>query len=355
MAAKGIKSEKPLTRRYLRAAVLIHAQLAGEGGFSPLPVLYDHDWEDLTRTVRRFELVCEKGWLTAAASLVTQLDVDAANLSRRLDRFRHGLPKTPTSRQIMSPREIAADMTALLEEFEEVELNLKEKKLAVVTAPIELQEVYLGPFRIVLQWEEIGNSQCYTVVAEDPHPAHSNENATHPHVSGNELCEGDGSVAIHKALAQGRLLDFFILVRQILETFNAASAFVALSRWNGGVDCSDCGYSMDEEESCGCSRCGTSICSECHQTCAACDEWICGGCSHPCHDCRETCCRSCLKPHPQTSVLTCPNCLKKGDNPDDNEQSPAEDPPGGHAASGEPKSPSLADQPSSLAEVGVSA
>jgi hypothetical protein len=352
---RHIVLEKPLARRSLRAAVLIHSKLVAEGSYSPLPVLYDHEWEELTGTIRRLELVRGKGWRAATESLISQLDVDAASLSRQLDRFRNGLPKNPASQQILSPREIGADIVALEQEFEEVELDLKEKKLAVVTSSIELEDIYLGPFRIVLEWGALGSGGCYEVLAEDPHPADSNDDVTHPHVSGSQLCEGEGSTAIHKALAQGRLLDFFVLVRQILETYNPGSAYVALSRWNGGVDCSDCGYSMDEDSSYGCNRCGASVCGDCHNTCAACDEWTCGGCSLSCHECHETCCRGCLKPHPQTRMLTCPTCLQKGEDPDDDEQTPAENSSGEPLAIGKPESPAAEDHSLCLAEAAVPA
>jgi hypothetical protein len=319
MATPRNPSRKALTRRNLRAAVLIHEQIVGEGCLSPLPPIYDHDWHELNKSMRRYEVARAKGWLTAAESLISGMQVSAAGLGRQLDRFRYGLPSPFAASMVQSPREILADITALAQEFEQVELNLKEKQLAVVTLPIELQDVYLGPFRIRLDWDEIGNSQCYRVLAEDPHPADANEETTHPHVNGEDLCEGEGSTAIHKALVQGRLLDFFILVRQVLQTYNPGSAYVSLSRWNGGSDCSDCGYSMDEDESYGCSRCGNSVCGECRTTCEACDEWVCGGCSFPCHECEEAFCRNCLKPHPQTQALTCPSCLEKGDNLDDDE------------------------------------
>jgi len=335
--------------------VLIHAQLVGEGCYSPLPQLYEHEWQELTSLVHRFDVARDKGWLIAAESLVTSLELSAANLSRRMEYFRQGLPKNPSAQQILSPREIVADILALSNEFEEVELDLKEKQLAVVTLPIELQDVYLGPFRITLNWEEIGNAHSYSVLAEDPHPADSNEDVTHPHVNAGDLCEGDGATAIRKALTQGRLLDFFILVRQVLQTYNPGSPYVSLSRWNGGVDCSDCGHSMDEEDSYGCNRCGGSVCGECQHTCSACDEWICGGCSLPCHDCEETFCRSCLKPHPQTRVLLCPSCFNKGEDLDDEDETPAEDSPGESPPAGEPGSPTPAGHSLCLAEATVPA
>jgi hypothetical protein len=142
-----------LLRRQVRAAVQIHSHLAGTGRFGPIPILYNHESENLAKIARRFELVRDKGWQTAADSLLLDLDLSAANLGRRLDRFRTELPKTPSPMQVSGPRDIAADLAALEEEFVEVEVNLQDKKICVLTSPIELEDTYLGPFRIVLHWE----------------------------------------------------------------------------------------------------------------------------------------------------------------------------------------------------------
>ena len=314
-----MSTQTHLLRRQIRAAVQIHTHLVGSGRCSPLPVLYDHEWDELLSAVKRFELVRDRGWQTAADSLLSSLDLTAANLGRRLDRFRHELPRYPSSMQVSGPRDIAADLAALEAEFEKVDLNLQEKKLSVVTSDIELEDTYLGPFCIVLHWEEIGHGPCYDVIAEDPHPADANDDVTHPHVSGETLCEGEGSTAIRKAIAQGRLLDFFTLVKQILETYNPESAYVAISRWNGGAECYECGYSMSQDESWSCERCSTTICNDCRTNCEECEATLCSGCSASCHDCDVTFCRRCLEFRPGTKILVCKQCLEKGDTSDDDE------------------------------------
>ena len=149
-----------LLRRQIRAAIQIHTHLVGSGRCSPLPLLYNHEWEDLLSAVRRFEFVTDRGWQTAADSLLSSIQLSAASLGRRLDRFRYELPRNPSPMQVLGPRDIAADLAALEDEFEDVELNLQQKKLSVVTSDIELEDVYLGPFRIVLHWENIGQGAC---------------------------------------------------------------------------------------------------------------------------------------------------------------------------------------------------
>jgi hypothetical protein len=228
-----------------------------------------------------------------------------------------------------------ADIAALAEEFEDLEIDLKGATLSVVTPDIWLEEMYFGSFQIVLEWGESGHGPRYSVVAKDPQPASSNDEVTHPHVSGGTLCEGDGSLAIRNALKQGRLLDFFTLVKQVLETYNPDSAYVSISRWSGGEDCSDCGYSMSDDNSWCCDRCGTSVCDDCRKNCADCEMTLCSGCSSSCNECGESFCRRCLEYQPGSQVLICKQCLKKGEDSDEEDVSPADNPAGESSADGD--------------------
>ncbi len=108
------------------------------------------------------------------------------------------------------------------DEFDQVTINLRERTLSVTTEPIDLEGLELGPFSILLDWNRLSEHGSYRIVAEYPNPAHSNEEVTHPHVHDERLCEGGGHLAIRQSLQEGRLLDFFILVRQVLRTYNQA-------------------------------------------------------------------------------------------------------------------------------------
>jgi hypothetical protein len=105
-------------------------------------------------------------------------------------------------------------------EFDEVQIDLTNKCVAVETLPIVLQDIDLGPFRVVLEWTKLRHDRPYQVIALEPNPAAGKSDETHPHVRDDELCEGDGQPSIRQALHQGRILDFFLLVRQILENYN---------------------------------------------------------------------------------------------------------------------------------------
>ena len=130
----------------------------------------------------------------------------------------------------------------------ELDYDCRGRRLSVVTEPIVLAGVYLGPFEIRLQWARPtrGDMPAYRVIAKDPHPAEGRDNVTHPHVMDEILCEGEGRHAVRQALKQGRLLDFFTLVAGILRTYNPESPFVELVLWHGG-SCSDCGAGVNED------------------------------------------------------------------------------------------------------------
>lgn len=68
------------------------------------------------------------------------------------------------------------------------------------TDVIELDGLYLGAFWIELSWSNSRDTQLtYQIVADDPHPAAHDSSTTHPHVSNQTLCEGEGSAAIKAA------------------------------------------------------------------------------------------------------------------------------------------------------------
>ncbi|MFH1268857.1 MAG: hypothetical protein ABIK89_24285, partial [Planctomycetota bacterium] len=176
------------------------------------------------------------------------------------------------------------------------------------------------------------------------------------HVQANQLCEGEGRSAIRRALREGRLLDFFVLVRQILQTYNGANAYVSLASWSG-VQCRDCGELVGEDdrdscEPCGadictscssaCARCGRTCCSECSETCPGCEERYCAGCLKPCAGCREPFCQECLT---HENCSTCREDDKKEDR--DPESQPA------IPASGETEGASAPLQPLRLGEASV--
>ena len=114
----------------------------------------------------------------------------------------------------------------------------------------------------------------------------------HPHVRDDELCVGDGGMALDHAFRSGRLLDAFLIVRQILQTYNPDSAFASLGRWTGYC-CSGCAGDMPDVESRSCAGCGENFCRECTRRCASCGDSVCDDCLTSCPDCGARICPTC--------------------------------------------------------------
>jgi len=295
----------PTRRILLRAAQRIHEHLVHRQQYEQPVALPEVLWRQLHLSVQRLSLAQERGWRAAAARLTTDVDGSLARLMRPLEDCRQRVRSTSHPSWTPSTREIFQDLVVLDEEFEEVRCNLKERALSVVTDSITFEGIGLGRFEIVMPWEQ---SRSYAVVALDPNPAATNSSVTHPHVQAERLCEGDGRAAITQALSQGRFLDFFLLVRQMLHTYGEHSAYVSLDRWYGR-DCQDCGQLVPDDESTTCERCDNEICYECCSNCHGCGGCCCSQCRGPCQGCEEDCCTNCLSACQNCEQEFCAQCL----------------------------------------------
>ena len=148
----------------------------------------------------------------------------------------------------------------------------------------------------------------YEVIALDANPAASDSDVIHPHVQAGQLCEGEGRTAVRRALREGRVLDFVVLVRQILQTYNPGSAYVSLERWKG-VRCPDCGELVGEDDCVPCGHCEAYVCGECVFTCAGCDQPFCSSCIECCSGCEERYCSACLDACAGCGKPFCQECL----------------------------------------------
>ena len=198
---------KDFRRQALRAAARIHEHLLGPARLAPLPLLPAAIWQEMADHARRYGWCRSRGWQAAGRNLQGDLAYSLRRVIRELEEYHSQLPKGDPQRHIAAPRDIAADLEALLREFTEVAIDLQERTVKVTTDPIRLEGVELGPFAIELRWDRVGQSHPYQTTALEPYrPSHDDE-VTHPHVRKDVLCEGDGMAAIKAALLEGRLLD----------------------------------------------------------------------------------------------------------------------------------------------------
>lgn len=223
--------------------------------------------------VRKAQRARSLGLHLAAARLESGLPSRLLDLAAELRAAAHGMgfhaPPLPDS--------LRDEVTQLLDEFERVRLEKRSRELVVTTDPITLEEVALGPFEVRLDLRGLGSPDRgapYRVHALQPNPPAGHDHVTHPHVSGERLCEGEAS-AIRAALESGRLSDFFLLVRGVLTTYNPASPYVSLEDWDASA-CAECG---DRGETWACDACGNEVCDNCGVYCTATETTVCVGCA----------------------------------------------------------------------------
>ena len=305
-------------RLALRAAAKIHEQLQAPARLNCLDRFPVTEWDRLRNTLWQHRKVEVRDWRVAARALLDDLDYQTGPLISQLQNFRQQLSSAARPKQVAAPSQILADLLALHHEFESVEIDLQQKTVTAQTAPIELADLWLGPFDIRLWWEQLGVRRAYEVIAKRPQRPSRDESVTHPHVRDRQLCEGDGAVPIRMALAGGQILDFFLVVRQTLATYNSSSPYVSIEEWSG-FRCPDCGYSLDADDAFYCDRCDDRVCSECSTWCRRCDQSVCSSCTGQCAECAETFCDVCLAKDARTPRLLCKSCLDQGTRNDDDQ------------------------------------
>ncbi len=233
---------------------------------------------EIVNESRKLALSLSHNWSCAAdycCSSISRLTNDISYYISRLKLF----AEKPCE-DIPTLAAIVEDLKQLEHEFGKFDFDKKEQTLSVITGPVTLEDIYLGAFKIELHLKklsELYKDSPYYCIALDPHPAMTSEEITHPHVSSERLCEGEGCAAIRAALEQGRLCDFFTLVRSILNTYSPDSPYVSLYDWDG-VACYGCGYVCNSENSYYCEYCDNTYCEECSTYCRSCDQTMCTGC-----------------------------------------------------------------------------
>jgi hypothetical protein len=207
---------------------------------------------------------------------------------------------------------LIAELHQIEAEFNELQVDNKQRFLGATTEPITLGGVELGPFAIRFFWErfpEQGAVACFDLVALEPNPAAGYERVTHPHVKDRRLCAGQATLALGKALEDGRLADAFCLIRSVLRYYNAGSPHVPLDEWEGR-ECEDCGRRVDEDDRTTCQGCTQDFCFDCMRDCSLCDAARCADCMTICPVCDEPCCARCVRTSAYSHRDCCSACLR---------------------------------------------
>ena len=279
----------------------------------------------LRKLTRQIQLGRKREWYLAADRLIPALASAVGAIRQRLLEFGDELRLSPSTHPLASVAEIYCDVVALHNEFDDVCADRDEMELCVTTTPIVLDGLHLGPFQIRLCWKNLSQLTSYRVVALEPYPARTNDQVTHPHVSDETLCEGEGRAAIRAALESGRIGDFFLLVSQVLRTYAPGCAYVELSDWHGSP-CSQCGAGVDDDDRSYCQRCDEMLCADCSCCCAGCDQSYCSECLTTCSSCDDQFCAQCLDRCTACHANVCDNCSLEGRCPDCQKEQIHDDP-----------------------------
>jgi len=294
------------TTSFHRAAVAIHSELRRVRPTNK-PSLPGDSWAECSRILALIEIAERRGFTAATTRLRSTFVAATLRVSNALEIA--GRAMAPSSvRTQLTIRDILGDLKSLVAEFDEVSVNMQRHVVSVTTDDVILEGVDLGRFEIVLDWQRLRETGTYEVIAVDDRSAATDGDTTHPHVQSNSLCEGEGKAAIRTALQDGRLYDFFILVRQILHTYNSSSAYVQLSDWFG-IQCPECGSTASDDESNLCEGCSTTTCFECSTNCTDCDYRYCSDCTRTCDGCDSDTCSSCRSACSECGDGFCKGCI----------------------------------------------
>ena len=257
----------------------------------------------------QFNLAVERNWTGSAEKIRLRIGRNLNDFSYHLQRFKDVINADSGKQPKLS--DIFAELNQIEQDLGQLQFDLKEKTISIITESISLDDISFGSFEIKLQISEMQKlytDSPYRVIALEPNPAGADSNVTHPHVSSDRLCEGDGHMAIRRALEDGRLCDFFTMIVNILQTYNPDSPYVSLDDWDG-VSCYDCGYTISGDDSYYCEYCERDYCSQCSTYCQMCDTTICLGCAYECPSCNEPVCKHCTAVCTECEETFCKDCI----------------------------------------------
>ena len=274
----------------------------------PTPILDQSLWLSARRAQGLRVSIARRPWRVARDKSTSQLVFALERLQNQIQHLIRGL--SDESRiNLPAHRFLYEELLDTREEFPGFEIDLRKNTVSVTTGEIHLEGIELGRFQIQLDILALArDTHCYRVLALTPNRAASRDDATHPHVLDDQLCEGEGTIPLQLALQAGRLSDFFLIVDRTLHTYNSESAYVSLNNWEDHTTCDCCGDRVSECDRYFCEDCEHASCDECSTSCSHCDGSACDACIQRCPHCDKRSCAACLTPCQACQRRCCPDC-----------------------------------------------
>ena len=191
-------------------------------------------------------------------------------------------------------KDVYLDLIALENEFT-VSYQITDKKISITTPDIVINDINLGPFKATLDYGNLKVGYVLTPMRINEHAM--SKDYPHPHVQKAHLCEGAGKTMITGALSCGRLFDFMLVLKSILDTWSPSTQYVELGY--NLPKCRGCKAKMDSHNKC--TACGYDTCEKCAHKCLKCGRTQCRSCASGCGICGKALCRTC-------GGIRCPKC-----------------------------------------------
>jgi len=211
---------------------------------------------------------------------------------------------------------ITSDLNSIINSFEGI--NFQNDQLSVEMGPFELEGVNFGNFIATFNMNDfciLGNEVYPYITPVTPNYPEGDDEHSHPHVRGSDICLGQGHSPLDAAALEGRLQDCFEIIRSILNTYNANDPFAPIVKWTGNR-CPNCGDFFEVEyESAMCNICETTYCENCVRQCCSASDFACYKCipaKFLCRYCGRSMCAECVRICEECGHRLCFNHIEKG-------------------------------------------
>ncbi len=184
-------AQRKRVRQRYQMAHCVAAALCPERTTFAMPPTVGQYWSRLQRLQQLLTRARQANLQGAVQRLERYINLTAQHL--RSDLYRLTDTLTAGQQQRIDVKDVYEELTALDGDFEDVEFKPRVGVISVTTEPIELEDHYLGAFEIRLPLRYMKQTRPYQIIAVDPNPAGTCDSTTHPHVQGENLCEGEGS------------------------------------------------------------------------------------------------------------------------------------------------------------------
>ncbi len=118
-------------RRAQQAAAEIYKTLANYNDYERVPALPETYWNACQRLLRMQRKARQRGWCSARNRVERRLLQVVSDCSSRLGTLQDNLIKTIRKRRLLSEQAIADDLRVLSAEFEQVQIDVEHKSIAV--------------------------------------------------------------------------------------------------------------------------------------------------------------------------------------------------------------------------------